>query len=92
MSNQAPFVNDAPPSGLPGGMKATRLVVGFPRDVPDDIADEIDILTSREALGQQVPTTVFAYDGADGRPVTLVWEPQEQHARTLERLGLGVAK
>ena len=72
--------------------KTTRLVVGaFPDDVPDELIDEINVLASRDALGQAVPSLIATYTGTDGRPKRLVWQPQARHERTLRRLGIGGA-
>jgi hypothetical protein len=57
-------------------MSAPPVVLGFPSDFPPTLAQEIEILASRHALGMRVPAVVIlTYDGADGRPTTVVWTP-----------------
>ena len=72
--------------------KTTSLVVGaFPDDVPDELIDEINVLASRDVLGQAVPSLLVTYTGKDGKQKTLLWQPATPHERTLKRLGLGGA-
>ena len=41
-----------------------------------ELVEELEIISSRHALGMRAPAIVVAtYDGADGQPKTLIWTP-----------------
>jgi hypothetical protein len=64
------------------------MILGFPSDLPRSIIDDVNILASREALGQTVPATIFRYRSDDGRERALVWLPRSNFATLCDRLGV----
>ena len=59
-------------------MSASPITLGFPPGLPPALAEELEIIESRHALGLDAPAVVvLTYDGAAG-PTTVVWTPRSE--------------
>jgi hypothetical protein len=68
------------------------LTIGFPDELPEEIATVVNELALRELAGEPVPCQIATWTDADGGRQRLVWQPQAVYHATLPRLTHGGAR